>query len=307
MVIGCTVVYNAYGNDIDRTMGIMNTFAGITSITNCTIILEIMHSNGSDWNLCSKMIEILSPSPSRWCLKRAFSVLEVRLCVKRVAFRCWKWCPLLALLPWPDFSECVTQESNAKRVAMMVHFDCRSSNTRMTHRFRLGKSFDRGIPNLWGFLGCVLSHQLAYKKAESMNAEYLLLFEDDAKPTLTGSNFHKILSQAIKAMPNNFLTLQLGVHTAGHAPLTCRKTIRKLDESDLLQFFLGENVMRCMIFSAISWEFAGCLLNKYERFFLWDLSHQLQWVNYDIQPLFGNPPLVIICLVNDCYESNNWP
>ena len=65
-----------------------------------------------------------------------------------------------------------------------------------------------------------------------MNATFLLC-EDDCKPTVTGSDFHKILSEAVNAMPKTFLTLQLGVHTAGHAPLTCRKTIRKLDQGDL--------------------------------------------------------------------------
>ena len=40
--------------------------------------------------------------------------------------------------------------------------------------------------------------------------------------------FQRVLKEALDALPEGWLTLQLGAQTAGHAPWTRRKTIKKL-------------------------------------------------------------------------------
>ena len=79
-----------------------------------------------------------------------------------------------------------------------------------------------------------LSHQLAYAKAQGAEREHILLFEDDCVPCLSGNQFHQVLRQALAALPSDFLILQLGVMTAGKAPLTCRRKVSDLDHGAMV-------------------------------------------------------------------------
>ena len=102
----------------------------------------------------------------------------------------------------------------------------RKTSNRRTFRFRLAKSCLRAVPSLWGFLGATLSHQLALNQAALSEAPHCLIFEDDALPCLNGQPFHKILREALHAVP--FLLLQFGARAAGCAPRSKRRTVRTL-------------------------------------------------------------------------------
>ena len=58
------------------------------------------------------------------------------------------------------------------------------SGDRVTVRARLGRSYGRGIPQLWPFIAAGRSHLKAVQLAEKVLDPYVLLLEDDAVATV---------------------------------------------------------------------------------------------------------------------------
>ena len=100
-----------------------------------------------------------------------------------------------------------------------------------TRHCRMGKQFLLGNTDVWGMLGCTQSHeqaiQVGAKLARRYKERYFCVFEDDCSMPHDSALFWPVLTQALKHSPE-LLLLQLGWQTAGVAPQTQRKCVKRL-------------------------------------------------------------------------------
>ena len=128
-----------------------------------------------------------------------------------------------------------------KRGVVRISYTSATGDDRIVHRMRYGNSWAKGLVNIFGVLGCTLSHKLAVARAQELiedGASAALILEDDAmlNEQHGGLNdVYKYIQNILKVASSvnaSWQVIQLGTVAAGPA-MSRRKKIRTLKHSSL--------------------------------------------------------------------------
>ena len=110
-----------------------------------------------------------------------------------------------------------------------------ATKQRCVRHLHFGKCYSVGLVEPWGMAGCCMSHALALEAGLTANQDYFLVLENDCS-TDVPQLFWQILKKAVDGMPEGWTVLQLGVDSAGPAPLSRRACHRNI----VLDDFVGK-------------------------------------------------------------------
>ena len=111
----------------------------------------------------------------------------------------------------------------------VVHVSWTDGGERISRHFSFGRSLERGLINIWGMVGCCLSHARAMQTIRDKKLGITMILESDAVLAVGAAEFRKIMQTALNALPSNWLTLQLGCRPVGVAK-SKRARIKYLDK-----------------------------------------------------------------------------
>lgn len=127
----------------------------------------------------------------------------------------------------------------------VVHVSWTDGGERISRRFSFGRSLQRGLINIWGMVGCCLSHARAMQTIRDKKLGITMILESDDVLDVGAAEFRKIMQTALNALPSNWLTFQLGCRAVGIAK-SKRARIKYLDahkRPDTFFFVVSANIL----------------------------------------------------------------